>query len=94
MTARPPTRAKSTPSAARATNNFSNWEVISLGFGECCMGVLFDEPVQILHIGEPPGHGNGTPDHFVDGLLHGLNFHVHQGYPNAGGEDGQLASGL
>jgi len=77
MTASPPTIAKSIPSAARADNNFSNREVISLGFGKGSMRVFFEKTGQIFQMRQPPGHRGRTSNHLPHWLLHWLNRGFH-----------------
>src|SRR5690242_11234644 len=83
MTASPPTTAKSTLSVARAANNFSNREVVSLGFDASSMRVFFDKSRQIFQMCKPLGHGWRSPNHFANRLLHGFNLYFHREKLNA-----------
>ena len=42
------------------------------------MRVFFDEAGQIFQVREPLRHGERTPDHFVNRLLHGFNLRFHR----------------
>jgi hypothetical protein len=47
------------------------------------MRVFFEKAGQVFQVREPPGHRKGPSDHFVDWLLHRLNFDFHQGKVNS-----------
>jgi hypothetical protein len=42
------------------------------------MRVFFKKAGEVFQVREPTGHRERTPDHFVDWLLHWLNFDFHQ----------------
>ena len=83
MTASPPTTTKSTLSVARAANNFSNREVVSLGFDAFSMRVFLDKSRKIFQMCKPLGHGGRASNHFANRLLHWFNLNFHQGKLNA-----------
>jgi hypothetical protein len=47
------------------------------------MRVFFQKAGEVFQMREPPGHRERTPDHLVNGLLHWLNFDLHQGKVNS-----------
>jgi hypothetical protein len=42
------------------------------------MRVFFEKAGQVFQVGEPAGHGERTPDHFANRLLHRLNLRFHR----------------
>jgi hypothetical protein len=47
------------------------------------MRVFFQKAGEVFQVREPAGHREGTPDHFVNRLLHRLNFDFHQSKVNS-----------
>jgi hypothetical protein len=41
------------------------------------MRVFFEKAGQVFQVGKPTGHGEGTPDHFADRLLHRFDLSSH-----------------
>jgi len=47
------------------------------------MRVFFQKAAEVFQMSEPTGHCKRTPDHFVNGLLHWLNFDFHRSQVNS-----------
>ncbi len=77
MTANPPTTAKSMPLRARSANNFSNREIVSLGSGECSVGILANEGNHVFQADELPAGRRRPANRFANRLLHWLDLDVH-----------------
>jgi len=61
------------------------------------MRIFFEKAGEVFQMCEPPGHRERTPHHFVNGLLHWLNFNFHQTKLNrigGGSSTGELQTHL